>query len=125
MGGVVVVAPITWIVIARTSTFRCPKQADMARRDIERLLAEVDRFTLDNGGKPPESLDVLVLPDAEGRRFTDRPWAPHLDPWGRPYVYLLPAPGRPRRIVSYGRDGVPGGKGIDADIDSAILENDG
>lgn len=124
VGGVVVIAPIALIVIEKTSTFRCPKQVDMARGDIERLLSEVDKFTLDNGGKPPESLDVLVLPDAEGRRFTDGPWAPHVDPWGRPFVYFLPAPGQPRRIVSYGRDGKPGGWGEDADIDSATLGDD-
>lgn len=125
MGGVVVLAPIALFVIVNTSTFRCPKQLDMARRDIGRLLSEVDRFTLDNGGRPPESLDVLVLPDAEGRRFSDGPRAPHVDPWGRPFVYFLPTPGQPRRIVSYGRDGKPGGEGIDADIDSATLKHDG
>ncbi|MCY3004333.1 MAG: type II secretion system protein GspG, partial [Planctomycetota bacterium] len=102
-----------------------PKQVDVARRDIERLLSEVDKFTLDNGGRPPESLDVLVLPDAEGRRFMDEYRARHVDSWGRPFVYFLPTPGQPRRIVSYGRDGKPGGTGLDADIDSATLENDG
>lgn len=124
VGGVVGVAPIAWIVIASTNTFRCPKLVDVTRRDIERLLSEVDRFTLDNGGRPPPSLDVLVLPDAEGRRWIEPNRIPHVDSWGRPFVYFLPTPGQPRRIVSYGRDGKPGGSGIDADIDSAKLKRD-
>lgn len=124
VGGLVVLVPIALIVIARTNTFRCPKQVDMARRDIERLLSEVDKFTLDNGGRPPESLDVLILPDAEGRRSMDSIRVPHVDSGGRPFVYILPTPGQPRRIVSYGRGGKPGGAGLDTDIDSTTLKRD-
>jgi len=36
------------------------------------------------------------------------------DPWGHPYVYALEG-ARPL-ITSYGRDGVPGGEGADADL---------
>jgi hypothetical protein len=39
-----------------------------------------------------------------------------LDPWGRPYVYES---FDPPRIVSYGADGVPGGRFFDADLTSA------
>lgn len=39
------------------------------------------------------------------------------DPWGQPYVYLVPGPGNlPYDIVSYGGDGEPGGEGEDADL---------
>jgi general secretion pathway protein G len=40
-----------------------------------------------------------------------------LDPWGRPYIYLLSAGSAPE-ILSYGADGKPGGEGFDADISS-------
>ncbi len=40
-----------------------------------------------------------------------------LDPWGRPYVYLIPGPdGEPFEILSYGADGEPGGTGEAADL---------
>jgi general secretion pathway protein G len=40
-----------------------------------------------------------------------------LDPWGHNYVILLPGSnGRDFDIVSYGKDGTPGGEGEDADI---------
>ena len=40
-----------------------------------------------------------------------------LDPWHRPYIYLLSADSAPE-ILSYGADGMPGGKLFDADISS-------
>lgn len=40
-----------------------------------------------------------------------------MDPWGRPYLYKYPGQhGAEPDIVSLGRDGRPGGEGIDADI---------
>jgi len=41
------------------------------------------------------------------------------DPWGNPYVYLVPGRrGEPFEIVSYGADGEEGGTGEAADISS-------
>ena len=39
-----------------------------------------------------------------------------MDPWGRPYVYRSPGAKGEFELVSYGRDGKPGGAGEDADI---------
>ena len=42
------------------------------------------------------------------------------DPWGNPYLYASPgADGRDYDIITYGRDGKPGGEGYDADISTA------
>jgi general secretion pathway protein G len=41
------------------------------------------------------------------------------DPWGRPYVYQFN--NERTGIVSFGADGVPGGEGEDADINSGGL----
>ena len=44
------------------------------------------------------------------------------DPWGNDYVYTIPGPGgKPYEVLSYGRDGEPGGTGEDADISSLDL----
>ena len=45
------------------------------------------------------------------------------DPWKREYVYILES-GKPV-IISYGRDGVPGGEGPDADISSRDADQSG
>ncbi len=40
-----------------------------------------------------------------------------LDSWGRPLRLEVPGEaGRPYRVVSYGADGMPGGRGTNADI---------
>jgi general secretion pathway protein G len=40
-----------------------------------------------------------------------------LDPWGRSYVLVTPGTnGRDFDVLSYGRDGAPGGEGEDADV---------
>jgi len=44
------------------------------------------------------------------------------DPWGNPYVYLVPGTdGSPYEIITYGADGEPGGEDEEADISSADL----
>lgn len=40
------------------------------------------------------------------------------DPWGRPYVYKKPGEHGEYDLLSYGKDGQPGGSGEDADITS-------
>jgi len=44
------------------------------------------------------------------------------DPWGNPYVYLSPGLNGDYDLISYGADGVRGGEGFDADIESWNLE---
>ena len=38
------------------------------------------------------------------------------DPWGNPYLYLNPGNNGEIDIYTLGRDGTPGGEGLDADI---------
>lgn len=45
------------------------------------------------------------------------------DPWKREYVYILES-GKPV-IISYGRDGAPGGEGADTDISSRDADQSG
>lgn len=42
-----------------------------------------------------------------------------VDGWGHPIVIEVPSPeGQPYRLVSYGADGLPGGRGPNADINN-------
>ena len=42
-----------------------------------------------------------------------------VDGWGHPIVIDVPSPeGQPYRLVSYGADGLPGGRGPNADINN-------
>lgn len=43
-----------------------------------------------------------------------------LDGWDRPFIYLVPGrSGEPFEIISYGRDGLEGGTGHDADLSTS------
>jgi general secretion pathway protein G len=88
-------------------------------------------YQMDNGTYPTQrqGLEALVAPSSQEpqpRRFPadgylDRRELP-LDPWGNPYVYLIPGSGgETYEIISYGADGQPGGTGKDADISTATL----
>lgn len=103
-------------------TFAQRKKAEV---DISGLVTTLDTFALENGGKYPESLEILVTPDENGRTFLQNQTSIPVDPWGNPYVYEPPQSGSPAKIISYGKDGQPGGEGDDADIDNFTIRNGG
>ena len=85
---------------------------DAARLDIATFMKALDLYYTSKGNYPSAQagLQVLVpqfLPKVKN------------DPWNNPFVYLLEG-GRPV-IISYGKDGTPGGEGNDADISSKDL----
>lgn len=95
------------------------------RVQIKSLQQALELFKLDNGFYPStdQGLDALVRAPEAGRvpknyrkgGYIDR--APK-DPWGNPYVYVSPGQHGDYDISSYGADGVQGGEGEDADINS-------
>ncbi len=99
-----------------------------ARLQIRVLDDAVKAYRLDHGAIPTQDqgLEALVRPPTrppiprtypEGG-YLDAREIP-LDPWGNPYLYFVPGrDGAPYEIVSYGRDGQPGGTGEDAEISS-------
>lgn len=102
-----------------------------AQSDIESLKAAVALYRADNFAIPTQrqGLEALVsrptLPPlpANWREggYLDSPALP-LDPWGAPYIYLVPGThGEPFEILTYGSDGEPGGIGEAADLGTGIV----
>jgi general secretion pathway protein G len=92
-----------------------------AEIDIVSICQAVDNYTILNGGRAPESLEVLVTPDENGRTMLkDRTTVP-TDPWNNPYGYEPPTNNHDYRVFSYGKDGQPGGEGDNADIDNLTI----
>jgi general secretion pathway protein G len=91
-----------------------------ARAQIDAYAKAVDNFRLDVGRFPTteEGLAVLMAKPTDEEKWN----GPYLrkdvvnDPWGRPYLYRSPGSKSEYEILSYGRDGQPGGSGPDADI---------
>lgn len=93
-----------------------------ARAQIEAFGKALDQYRLDAGHYPntAQGLQALVVKPADETRW-DGPYlkkAVPVDPWGNPYVYRSPGTKGEYDIVSYGKDGVAGGTGENADIGS-------
>ncbi|CAM4026291.1 type II secretion system major pseudopilin GspG [Roseateles saccharophilus] len=91
-----------------------------AKAQIDALQKSLDQYRLDVGHYPSteQGLAVLVAKPADEPK-----WAgPYLskalpkDPWGHDYQYRAPGEHGEYDLLSYGRDGRPGGEGEDADI---------
>jgi general secretion pathway protein G len=98
-----------------------------ARAQIELFGMALEAYRLDNDYYPStaqglEALRTQPTGDPEARNWRG-PYMKKtipLDPWGRPYTYKSPGDVNPQGydLLSYGRDGEPGGTGEDADITS-------
>jgi general secretion pathway protein G len=97
----------------------------VAGTDLRTISAALKMYRLDNGRYPTtqQGLAALVekpvMPPAP-THWSGEGYLPDLpqDPWGNAYVYRSPGrSGSGFDLISYGRDGQPGGEGLDADID--------
>jgi general secretion pathway protein G len=95
-------------------------EVQVARAQIESLEKALDQYRLDTRRYPTaeEGLAALVAKpssaEAWGGPYLKK--AVPMDPWGRAYVYRVPGEKAEFQLLSYGRDGKPGGNGEDADI---------
>jgi general secretion pathway protein G len=100
-----------------------------AQSDIRAIQTALDLYRLDNFKYPTteQGLQALVKQPADPT-LTNYAAAGYLksmpkDPWGNVYQYASPgSDGREYEIMTYGRDGKPGGEGYDADISTATLD---
>ena len=90
----------------------------VAKAQIQAFARTLGTYRLDVGNFPTteEGLNALVVkpPGAEKWNGPYLDKAVPNDPWGRPYLYR--ATEDDFEIVSYGKDGQPGGSGSAADI---------
>ena len=94
----------------------------VATTDIKTISSALKMYRLDNGDYPTEQQGLKALVEKPTSAPVPRNWNPEgylgempQDPWGNPYVYKTGPTGF--TIISLGKDGKPGGTGIDADID--------
>ncbi len=115
---IVIIGLLVTLVLPNVIQKMAVAQKGVARADITSLEQALSEYAIRNGNRYPDSLDVLIMPDENGYRYIQKSKLP-LDPWKGEYVYEPPRPGEPRvRILSYGKDGAPGGEGDNADIDN-------
>ena len=97
-------------------------EVKVARAQIESFGKALDQYRLDTGHYPSteQGLIALVSKPADEARWDGsylKKGVPN-DPWGQPYNYKRPGAHGEYDIVSFGKDGVPGGEGENADLGS-------
>ena len=111
---VMLAAGAIWVVTPRFGSRPGEAQCTAAQADIKNLEGAIEAFHADVGRYPTteEGFGSLVespTPSLSGWR------GPYLksvksDPWGNPYQYVRPgSKGKAFDIISFGRDGKPGG----------------
>lgn len=93
-----------------------------AKAQIVALGKALDQYRLDCGHYPASELGLTSLTE---RPASEPKWdGPYLqqaapvDPWGKPYVYIMPGEHGEYDLLSLGKDGTPGGSGADGDVAS-------
>jgi general secretion pathway protein G len=116
---VLVIIAVVAGMIVMSGILNRPDQAraTTAKTDINTISSALAMYRLDNGDYPSAEQGLKAL--AVQPSPAPPAWHPYVqeepkDPWGRPYVYTV-AEGS-FTITSLGKDGKPGGDGVDADI---------
>jgi general secretion pathway protein G len=103
-------------------------QITKARAEIANIENAMKFYRLDNFAYPSseQGIEALVTKPADPniRNWKAGGYLERLptDPWGNPYLYLSPGNQREIDIYTLGRDGRPGGEGIDTDIGNWDLD---
>ncbi|MDB5815465.1 MAG: putative secretion system protein GspG-like 3 [Rhodocyclales bacterium] len=90
------------------------------KAQIEALGKALDAYRLDVGSYPTteQGLNALMVKPNDEPKWN----GPYLqkavpnDPWNKPYIYVSPGQGGDFDLLSYAKDGQPGGDGDAADV---------
>jgi general secretion pathway protein G len=117
-GIILLLIGVTYIIMRAPSMYNVALWR-AAKPNMTPIQAAINLFVR-HTGKYPNTLDDLMIPPS----FPAASWkGPYIkvrflyDPWNRPYIYE-PNSSDPKNydLISYGKDGKPGGKGYNADI---------
>jgi general secretion pathway protein G len=121
---------VVMVIIGLLAGFVGPKyfaqigksEVKVARAQLDALGKALDQYRLDVGHYPTteQGLPSLVTPPPNETRW-DGPYLQKAvpdDPWGNPYVFVMPGEHGEYDLLSYGKDGMPGGEGQAVDITS-------
>ena len=95
-------------------------EVGVAKTQIDAFEKALDQYRLDTGRYPTSEQGLAAL---NAQPANEPKWrGPYLkkaippDPWGNPYLYKQPGEHGEFDLLSYGKDGTPGGSGEAADV---------
>ena len=121
---------VVMVIIGLLAAYVGPKYfAQIGKSEVKTTKAQIvglekalQQYRLDVGRYPTteQGLAALMTKPANVNKWAGPYLEKNLpmDPWGRPYVFVSPGEHGDFDISSTGRDGRPGGDGLDADITS-------
>lgn len=98
-----------------------PAKQTVARSQMESFMTALDNYLIDVGRYPTSQQGLEALRSNPGLPEWQGPYlrkSVPSDPWGNLYIYKSPGRNGGFEIVSYGEDGLEGGAGDFADIES-------
>ena len=117
---VVIIGLLAGFVAPRYFSQIGKSEVGVAKAQIDALEKALDTYRIDTGHYPSSELGLNALVQ---RPASEPKWlGPYLrrnvplDPWGKPYLYRVPGERGDFDLVSYGKDGQPGGSGENADL---------
>ena len=119
---------VVMVIIGLLAAYVGPKYfSQIGKSEVKTTRAQIvgfekalEQYRVDVGVYPTtqQGLAALIAKPANVDKW-DGPYLGKtvpLDPWGRPYVYKSPGDHGEVDLMSLGRDGRPGGEGLDADV---------
>ena len=120
---VAILGLISTVVVINVLPALDDSRVEKARTDIASTEAALQQYRLDNLDYPSDRAGLAALRQApsdlrQPERYRAGGYIQRLpeDPWGSPYQYAYPGELGEFDVYSLGRDGRPGGEGLDADI---------
>lgn len=122
MAVLVIMGLLIGAAVVATAPMRYKGLMTRVQSDLSTITQGLELYNSDMFDYPPEEVGLQALKELPGSADGTEKWSgPYIsklsdDPWGRPYIYIYPGDENPYELLSYGRDGEPGGEGPDADI---------
>ncbi len=125
----IIIMTLAGIVTVNVIRHQSESQVKAAHLQIRQFEDALQIYRVEQGRYPTQAQGLEALVQRPTREpiprnypedgYLAKSYIP-LDPWGNAYIYLSPGRrGEPFEIISYGRDGEPGGTGEAAEISSS------
>lgn len=88
----------------------------LAKIQVEKVAASIEQYNSDVGEYPRGLEDLVTDPQMDGWLGPYGSKKDLKDPFNKPLQYAVPGEDGPFDLISYGKDGQPGGSSVDADI---------
>ncbi len=123
---VVILGLLATLIVPKVVNYPDKVKAQKAAIEIANILNALDMFHTDSGRYPTtlEGLEILTKDPGNIENYNPDGYIDKVnDPWGNPYIYIYPGVNGKIDLESYGKDGLDGGDGYNADIESWNLKD--